>query len=98
MINVFCVCFCVPLLQLINSQLAKDYDLKFEEHIEYIDTYGKIKATALKWSDRRVCINKWNQICKRNKLKKEDRIVCELCRDENVVYAIKIHIVRGKDL
>lgn len=78
----------------------KDYDLKFEKMVYYIDHHkdGKLQAKATQWSDHRVCIMKWNHICKRNKLKKGDGILCELKRRQGVVYAVIIHIVREKDL
>ncbi|VVB10381.1 unnamed protein product [Arabis nemorensis] len=82
---------------LIHAQLVKDYNLKFEQTIEYIDGFEKLKGNSVQWGDR-MCIKNWNQICERNHLKEEDRILCELFRKQNVVYAIQLHIVRGKDL
>ncbi|VVB07046.1 unnamed protein product [Arabis nemorensis] len=83
---------------LVHAQLVKDYCLKFQDYVCYIDPIGEFKAKTAKWKDQRVCIKKWMCICERNKLKKKDRILCELLRKKNLVYAIKLHIVREKDL
>ncbi|KFK30083.1 hypothetical protein AALP_AA7G214300 [Arabis alpina] len=83
---------------LIRSQIVKDYNLKFEEYVEFIDKHGKLKAKAMTWSDHRVCIKQWIKIIKRNNLKKGDGVLVELLRNQNVVYAIHIHVVREKDL
>ncbi|CAH8329616.1 unnamed protein product [Eruca vesicaria subsp. sativa] len=85
---------------LVHAQLVKDYDLKFKEMVYYIDHHkdGKLLAKTTQWKDHRVCIKKWQCICDRNKLKKGDGILCELKRKEGFVYAVRIHIVREKDL
>ncbi|KAG5413650.1 hypothetical protein IGI04_001217, partial [Brassica rapa subsp. trilocularis] len=58
---------------------------------------GKVQSETMKTKDR-VCIRYWNRICDRNKLKKEDRVLCELLREGDTVYAINVHVVRAKDL
>ncbi|ESQ53679.1 hypothetical protein EUTSA_v10026054mg [Eutrema salsugineum] len=85
---------------LIHAQLVKDYSLKFEKNIYYIDNHknGKLEAKTTMWKDQRVYIKKWQRICKRNSLKKEDGILCELFRRQGLVYAVKVHIIREKDL
>ncbi|CAH8301213.1 unnamed protein product [Eruca vesicaria subsp. sativa] len=83
---------------LVHAQLVKDYCLRFKDYIYYIDPKGKLEAKTARWKDQRVCIKKWIRICNRNKLKKEDRVVCELLRNKDLVYAVKIHIVRAKYL
>ncbi|XP_018455367.2 B3 domain-containing protein At4g34400 [Raphanus sativus] len=83
---------------LVHAQLVKDYCLRFKDYISYIDPKGKLEAKTAKWSDHRVCIKKWGKICDRNKLKKQDRVVCELLRKKDLVYAVKIHIIRAKHL
>ncbi|KAF8064713.1 hypothetical protein N665_1172s0010 [Sinapis alba] len=83
---------------LVHAQLVKDYCLRFKDYISYIDPKGSLLAKTAKWKDQRVCIKKWVKICDRNKLKKQDRVVCELLRNKNLVYAVKIHIIRGKHL
>ncbi|ESQ37943.1 hypothetical protein EUTSA_v10028696mg [Eutrema salsugineum] len=80
---------------LVHAQLVKDYCLRFQEYISYIDPKGKLEAKTARWRDQRVCIKRWKRICDRNKLKKNDRIVCEILRNQDLVYAIKVHIVRG---
>ncbi|KAG2312104.1 hypothetical protein Bca52824_023661 [Brassica carinata] len=83
---------------LVHAQLVKDYCLRFKDYISYIDPKGSLLAKTAKWKDQRVCIKKWVKICDRNKLKKQDRVVCELLRNKDLVYAVKIHIIRGKHL
>ncbi|KAL1215753.1 B3 domain-containing protein [Cardamine amara subsp. amara] len=83
---------------LVHAQLVKDYCLRFGDYTQYIDPHGTVKAKTAKWGDKRVCIKRWKFICKRNKLKIEDRVLCELLRKRDFVYAIKLHIVRAKDL
>ncbi|RID75590.1 hypothetical protein BRARA_B02627 [Brassica rapa] len=83
---------------LVHAQLVKDYCLRFKDYIYYLDPKGKLEAKTAKWKDQRVCIKKWVKICDRNKLKKQDRVVCELLRNKDLVYAVKIHIIRGKHL
>ncbi|XP_023635064.1 B3 domain-containing protein At4g34400 isoform X2 [Capsella rubella] len=83
---------------LVHAQLVKDYCLTFGDHVDYIDRFGKLRAKTAKWKDQRVCIKRWMRICKRNELKKEDRILCELLRRGSFVYAIKLHVIRGENL
>uniref|UniRef100_A0A1J3H0F4 B3 domain-containing protein n=1 Tax=Noccaea caerulescens TaxID=107243 RepID=A0A1J3H0F4_NOCCA len=85
---------------LVHAQIVRDYELKFEPTIHYIDNHkdGKLQAKAIKWADQRVCIKKWKRICERNKVKEKDAILCELFRKRRTVYAVRIHIVREKDL
>ncbi|KAJ0235374.1 B3 DNA binding domain-containing protein [Hirschfeldia incana] len=83
---------------LVHAQLVKDYCLRFKDYISYIDPKGTLEAKTAKWKDQRVCIKKWVKICDRNKLKKQDRVVCELLRKKDLVYAVKIHIIRAKHL
>ena len=83
---------------MVHAQLVKDYCLRFKDYIYYLDPKGKLEAKTAKWKDQRVCIKKWVKICDRNKLKKQDRVVCELLRNKDLVYAVKIHIIRGKHL
>lgn len=92
------LCFlCVFPLQLIDAKVVKTHCLKFKECIHYIDSVGKVQSETMKTKDR-VCIRYWNRICDRNKLKKEDRVLCELLREGDTVYAINVHVVRAKDL
>ncbi|CAH2076784.1 unnamed protein product [Thlaspi arvense] len=85
---------------LINAQTVKDYSLEFQDKVLYIDNHkdGNLEAKALKWGDQRVCIKGWKVICKRNELTEGDRVLCELFRQGRLVYAVKLHIVREKDL
>ncbi|ESQ53685.1 hypothetical protein EUTSA_v10025812mg [Eutrema salsugineum] len=85
---------------LVHAQLVKDYSLKFEKNIYFIDNHnaGKLLAETAVWNDERVCIKGWQHICERNQVKKEDGILCELFRKRELVYAIKVHIIKAKDL
>ncbi|KAH0901901.1 hypothetical protein HID58_041404 [Brassica napus] len=86
-----------PYELLIDAKVVKTHCLKFKECIHYIDSVGKVQSETMKTKDR-VCIRYWNRICDRNKLKKDDRVLCELLREGNTVYAINVHVVRAKDL
>ncbi|KAF8097756.1 hypothetical protein N665_0281s0020 [Sinapis alba] len=79
----------------VPNQIVKDYCLKFQDYVCYIDNHenGNLEARAAIWHDHRVSIKRWDRICKRNRLKKGDRLLCELFRKEGLVYAIKTHLV-----
>ncbi|KAF8087241.1 hypothetical protein N665_0593s0004 [Sinapis alba] len=79
----------------VPNQIVKDYCLKFQDYVCYIDNHenGNLEARAAIWHDHRVSIKRWDRIVQRNRLKKGDRVLCELFRKEGLVYAIKIHIV-----
>ncbi|CAH2076857.1 unnamed protein product [Thlaspi arvense] len=85
---------------IVCRQVVKDYSLEFQKKVEYIDNHkeGNLVAGALTWGDKRVCIKRWFRICKRNKVKERDRVLCELFRKGCLVYAVRLHIVREKDL
>ena len=82
-------------LQTVPKQIVKDYCLKFQAYVCYIDNHesGTLEARVATWQDQRVSIKKWERICQRNGLKKGDRLLCELFRKEGLVYAVKIHVV-----
>ncbi|KAJ4913387.1 B3 domain-containing protein REM21 [Raphanus sativus] len=79
----------------VPNQIVKDYCLKFQDYVLFIDNHknGKLEARAATWQDQRVSIKKWERIVQRNALNKGDRLLCELFRKEGLVYAIKIHFV-----
>ncbi|CAN6919424.1 unnamed protein product [Brassica oleracea] len=79
----------------VPKQIVKDYCLKFQAYVCYIDNHesGTLEARVATWQDQRVSIKKWERICQRNGLKKGDRLLCELFRKEGLVYAVKIHVV-----
>uniref|UniRef100_M4D3N2 TF-B3 domain-containing protein n=1 Tax=Brassica campestris TaxID=3711 RepID=M4D3N2_BRACM len=79
----------------VPSQTVRDYCLKFQDYVYYIDNHenGMLEARVATWQDYRVSIKKWERICERNGLKKGDRLLCELFRKEGLVYAVKIHVV-----
>nr|VDD05885.1 unnamed protein product [Brassica oleracea] len=70
------------------------YEL-FQDNVWYIDNHenGTLEARATTWMYHRVVIKKWDRICIRNRLRKGDRLLCELFRKDGLVYAIKIHNV-----
>ncbi|KAG2240074.1 hypothetical protein Bca52824_091076 [Brassica carinata] len=79
----------------VPNHIVKDYCLKFQDYVCYIDNNenGKLEARVATWHDHRVGIKRWDLICNRNGLKKGDRLLCELFRKEGLVYSIKIHII-----
>ncbi|KAL0834008.1 hypothetical protein Bca101_085897 [Brassica carinata] len=79
----------------VPKQIVKDYCLKFQAYVCYIDNHesGTLEARVATWQDQRVSIKKWDRICQRNGLKKGDSLLCELFRKEGLVYAVKIHVV-----
>ncbi|KAL0873012.1 hypothetical protein Bca101_022717 [Brassica carinata] len=79
----------------VPNHIVKDYCLKFQDYVCYIDNHesGKLEARVATWHDHRVGIKRWDLICNRNGLKKGDRLLCELFRKEGLVYSIKIHII-----
>ncbi|KAL0834036.1 hypothetical protein Bca101_085925 [Brassica carinata] len=79
----------------VPSQIVRDYCLKFQYYVYYIDNHerGMLEARVATWHDYRVSIKKWERICQRNGLTKGDSLLCELFRKEGLVYAVKIHVV-----
>ncbi|XP_013669780.1 B3 domain-containing protein At4g34400-like isoform X2 [Brassica napus] len=79
----------------VPSQIVRDYCLKFQDYVYYIDNHerGMLEARVATWHDYRVSIKKWERICQRNGLTKGDSLLCELFRKEGLVYAVKIHVV-----
>ncbi|XP_010530782.1 PREDICTED: B3 domain-containing protein REM21-like [Tarenaya hassleriana] len=82
---------------LVPTQMVRDCNLRFSKTIRFIDEFPseKLEGKRVPWKDKRVCINRWARVCRRNKIKPEDKIICELLREQGTVYAIKIHIIRG---
>ncbi|KAL0872994.1 hypothetical protein Bca101_022699 [Brassica carinata] len=76
---------------MIPKQLVEDYGLKFQDYVSYIDNHknGTLEGRAATWQDHRVSIKKWNRICSRNRLRKGDRLLCELLRKDGLVSKFK---------
>ncbi|ESQ45158.1 hypothetical protein EUTSA_v10010633mg [Eutrema salsugineum] len=80
---------------LIPAKLAREYRLKFGESITYIDEEGTMVGIRVRWSDDRICFKGWDRICRRNRLNKQDQVICEMLHNRKLVHTIKIHIKRG---
>ncbi|KAJ4875275.1 B3 domain-containing protein [Raphanus sativus] len=76
------------------KQVIKDYDLKFDGRIKFIDGFGELEA---KFGDRkdRLVVHKWKELYERNDATPEDVITCEILREGDVVRSIKTHFLRN---
>ncbi|XP_010530864.1 PREDICTED: B3 domain-containing protein REM21 [Tarenaya hassleriana] len=82
---------------LVPSRLMKDFNLKFSENLTFIDPIGTIPARRARWRDNRVCLKEWTRVCRRNNLKAEDKVICELKKTGHEVESIKVHIIRKEE-
>ncbi|CAA7058002.1 unnamed protein product [Microthlaspi erraticum] len=80
---------------LIPSKDVRDHGLRFGQTIKFIDKEGTMVGERAKYGDDRVCFKAWDRVCRRNKLKKQDTIRCELLHTNKLVHSIRIHITRG---
>ncbi|KAJ4911144.1 B3 domain-containing protein [Raphanus sativus] len=77
----------------IAMQVIKDYDLKFDGIIKFIDGFGELEGKIGNWKDR-VVVYPWQVIYSRNDAKPGDVIICEILREGDVVRSIKAHFVK----
>ncbi|CAF2137292.1 BnaA02g35370D [Brassica napus] len=77
----------------IAMQVIKDYDLKFDGTIKFIDGFGELEGKIGNWKDR-VVVYSWQEIYNRNHAKPGDVIICEILREGGVVRSIKAHFVK----
>ncbi|KAL0875510.1 hypothetical protein Bca101_025215 [Brassica carinata] len=77
----------------IAMQVIKDYDLKFDGTIKFIDGFGELEGKIGNWKDR-VVVYPWQEIYNRNDAKPGDVIICEILREGDVVRSIKPHFVK----
>ncbi|WZZ31628.1 hypothetical protein YC2023_015029 [Brassica napus] len=77
----------------IAMQVIKDYDLKFDGTIKFIDGFGELEGKIGNWKDR-VVVYPWQEIYHRNHAKPGDVIICEILREGDVVRSIKAHFVK----
>ncbi|KAF8084660.1 hypothetical protein N665_0708s0017 [Sinapis alba] len=77
----------------VAMQVIKDYDLKFDGTIKFIDGFGELEGKIGNWKDR-VVVYPWQDIYKRNDAKPGDVIICEILREGDVVRSIKPHFVK----
>ncbi|KAJ0246042.1 B3 domain-containing protein [Hirschfeldia incana] len=77
----------------VAMQVIKDYDLKFDGKIKFIDGFGELEGKIGNWKDR-VVVYPWQEIYNRNDAKTGDVIICEILREGNVVRSIKPHFVK----
>uniref|UniRef100_A0A1J3HF64 B3 domain-containing protein REM20 n=1 Tax=Noccaea caerulescens TaxID=107243 RepID=A0A1J3HF64_NOCCA len=80
---------------LIPASVVRNNRLEFGEMITYIDEEGITQGKRGKWSDDRVCFKGWDRICRRNKLKEQDVVTCEILHNNYLAHSIKIHITRA---
>ncbi|VVB05997.1 unnamed protein product [Arabis nemorensis] len=80
---------------LIPAQTIYEHNLTFGRTVKYIDAEGITSGERGKWADNRVCFKGWDRICRRNRLKMNDTVTCELLHTRKEVHSIRIHITRG---
>ena len=75
--------------------MVREHALTFGDSIKYIDAEGVMKGGRGKWSDDRVFFKGWNRICRRNRLREGDTVICEMLHVRKKVHSIKITVTRG---
>ncbi|KAF3573515.1 hypothetical protein F2Q69_00061748 [Brassica cretica] len=79
----------------IPANVVREHALTFGDSIKYIDAEGVMKGGRGKWSYDRVCFKGWNRICRRNRLREGDTVICEMLHVRKKVHSIKITVTRG---
>ncbi|CAN6904168.1 unnamed protein product [Brassica oleracea] len=85
----------VSSMEFIPANVVREHALTFGDSIKYIDAEGVMKGGRGKWSDDRVCFKGWNRICRRNRLREGDTVICEMLHVRKKVHSIKITVTRG---
>ncbi|CAN7060851.1 unnamed protein product [Brassica oleracea var. botrytis] len=85
----------VSSMEFIPANVVREHALTFGDSIKYIDAEGVMKGGGGKWSDDRVCFKGWNRICRRNRLREGDTVICEMLHVRKKVHSIKITVTRG---
>ncbi|KAL1195812.1 B3 domain-containing protein REM20 [Cardamine amara subsp. amara] len=80
---------------LIPANVVKEHNLLFGDTVTYIDVEGSLVGQRGKWSDDRICFKGWDRICRRNRLKNNDVVDCELLHNQSLVHSIRVHVRRG---
>ncbi|CAH8353144.1 unnamed protein product [Eruca vesicaria subsp. sativa] len=80
---------------LIPASVVNEHGLTFGDSIKYIDAEGVMKGERGKWADDRNCFKGWNRICRRNRLRKQDTVICEMLHVRKEVHSVKIRVIRG---
>lgn len=88
----FCFFF---VIQLIPAEDVRVNDLRFGQKINYIDEEGSVTGERGCFGDGRICFKAWGSICRRNNVKKQDTVRCELLHTNKLVHSVRIHITRG---
>ncbi|XP_006401912.2 B3 domain-containing protein REM20 isoform X2 [Eutrema salsugineum] len=78
-----------------NVVNENDHELRFGENINFIDEEGTVVGERANFGDDRICFKGWDRICRRNKIKVQDKIECEMFHHRKLVHSVKIHITRG---
>ncbi|KAG7581606.1 DNA-binding pseudobarrel domain superfamily [Arabidopsis suecica] len=82
---------------LIPAKVMKRYNLDFGSSIKYIDGEGTLVGLRAK-RNTRTCFTGWDKICRRNRLRPEDTVECELLHDDQkMVHSVRVHVLRRTD-
>lgn len=82
-------------MQLIPAAVVKEHGLTFCDRIKYIDGEGILDGAILNCSYYGISFKGWGRICRRNRLKENDTVHCEMLHIRKKVHSIKITITRG---
>lgn len=93
-------CFTTKLKQriyelLIPANVVNEHGLTFGDSIKYIDAEGVMKGERGKMPDGRVCFKGWNRVCRRNRVREQDTVHCEMLHVRKKVHSIKVTVTRG---
>ncbi|KAJ4895734.1 B3 domain-containing protein REM20 [Raphanus sativus] len=93
-------CFTTKLKQriyelLIPANVVNEHGLTFGDSIKYIDAEGVMKGERGKMPDGRVCLKGWNRVCRRNRVREQDTVHCEMLHVRKKVHSIKVTVTRG---
>ncbi|CAN7015971.1 hypothetical protein IGI04_013818 [Brassica rapa subsp. trilocularis] len=80
---------------LIPAAVVKEHGLTFCDRIKYIDGEGILDGAILNCSYYGISFKGWGRICRRNRLKENDTVHCEMLHIRKKVHSIKITITRG---
>ncbi|KAJ0241586.1 B3 DNA binding domain-containing protein [Hirschfeldia incana] len=93
-------CFTTKLKQrtyelLIPANVINEHGLTFGDKIKFIDAEGVMKGERGKLAEDRVCFKGWNRICRRNRVREQDTVICEMFHVRKKVHSVKITVRRG---
>lgn len=82
-------------VKLIPANVVNEHGLTFGDSIKYIDAEGVMKGERGKMPDGRVCLKGWNRVCRRNRVREQDTVHCEMLHVRKKVHSIKVTVTRG---